>query len=260
MPAVHEARRRGRDPDLLRENRGSVAGGKGVIELYQFPRAFGLPNPSPFCMKVETWLRLAGLPYEVKDADPRKAPLGKLPYIRDGEKVVADSTAILDYLAGRYGADLDAGLSDAERAQAHAHVRMLEEHTYFALVYSRWVDERTWPQVRAAFFGFMPPVLNKLVPAMVQKQLRRDLRGHGLGRHDAPEIYARAGKDFDAVAAFLGSKLFFMGDRPTRADATVYAFVGNAWESTLKGPMAELVGRHRNLVDYCARMKQKCFA
>ena len=50
-----------------------------MIELYQFPRAFGLPNPIPFCMKVETYLKLTGLPYEVKDTDPRKAPLGKLP-------------------------------------------------------------------------------------------------------------------------------------------------------------------------------------
>jgi len=35
-----------------------------MIKLYQFHPAWGLPNPSPFCMKVETYLRMAGLPYE----------------------------------------------------------------------------------------------------------------------------------------------------------------------------------------------------
>ena len=35
-----------------------------MIKLYQFKRTFGLPNMSPFCMKVETWLRMAGLEYE----------------------------------------------------------------------------------------------------------------------------------------------------------------------------------------------------
>jgi hypothetical protein len=28
-----------------------------MIRLHQYPPMFGLPNPSPFCMKLETWLR-----------------------------------------------------------------------------------------------------------------------------------------------------------------------------------------------------------
>jgi hypothetical protein len=27
------------------------------IKLFQFPRMFGIPNVSPFCCKLETWLR-----------------------------------------------------------------------------------------------------------------------------------------------------------------------------------------------------------
>jgi hypothetical protein len=26
------------------------------IKLFQFPRMFGIPNLSPFCCKLETWL------------------------------------------------------------------------------------------------------------------------------------------------------------------------------------------------------------
>jgi hypothetical protein len=29
------------------------------IKLFQFPRLFGIPNISPFCCKLETWLRIA---------------------------------------------------------------------------------------------------------------------------------------------------------------------------------------------------------
>jgi hypothetical protein len=60
-----------------------------MITLYQFEPAFGLPNASPFCLKLETWLRMAGLPYEA----PRmtlsamgRSPKGKLPYIVDEGK------------------------------------------------------------------------------------------------------------------------------------------------------------------------------
>ena len=52
--------------------------------LFQLPRMFGIPNVSPFCWKLETWLRSRRFPYEVVDApDPRKAPKGKLPFIED---------------------------------------------------------------------------------------------------------------------------------------------------------------------------------
>ncbi len=31
-----------------------------MITLFQFPAAFNVPNASPYCLKLETWLRLAG--------------------------------------------------------------------------------------------------------------------------------------------------------------------------------------------------------
>lgn len=35
-----------------------------MIKLHQFPPVFG-GKISPFTLKLETWLRVAGLPYEV---------------------------------------------------------------------------------------------------------------------------------------------------------------------------------------------------
>ncbi|MGC1306267.1 MAG: hypothetical protein WA885_03485 [Phormidesmis sp.] len=63
-----------------------------MIALYQFAPALGVRCPSPLCLKLETYLRMAGLPYQVAaNANLLKAPKKKLPYITDNGRVVADS-------------------------------------------------------------------------------------------------------------------------------------------------------------------------
>jgi glutathione S-transferase len=65
-------------------------------------------GPSPFVRKVRVALAEKGLSYEhdpmvpfgVSDAYKRMHPLGKIPTLRDGERVVPDSSAILVYLEG----------------------------------------------------------------------------------------------------------------------------------------------------------------
>ena len=53
-----------------------------MIKLYSFPPLDGLPSASPFCVKVEAYLRMAGIPYEIrKMIDPRCLPSSPLGHI-----------------------------------------------------------------------------------------------------------------------------------------------------------------------------------
>src|ERR1043166_6906129 len=196
--AVLPPRRRRHDPHVLRGPGGGVAA--RMIRLYQFPTAYGIENLSPFCMKVEVWLKLAGLDYEIKwTFNPGKGPKGKLPFIKDGNKIVADSQDIIAHLSRAYGIDLDANLDADQRATAHAFRRMLEESTYWALVHFRWIDPATWPKTREGLFGSLPPGVRSLVPRLAQRKIARDLHGQGTSRHPPGEILARATHHLSAI-------------------------------------------------------------
>ncbi len=232
-----------------------------MIKLYQFPPAFGLPNASPFCLKLETYLRMVGLPYEtVPMMDPRKAPKGKVPYIEDGAATVADTSFIIAYLKEKYGDKLAAGLGPEQQAISLAMQRLIEEHLYWANVYSRFIDEANWPISNKAFFSTFPVPLRFIVPAVFRGQIRKQLAGHGLGRHSRDEVYRLGCDDLSALSAFLGTKPYFMGERPSELDASAYGLLAQV----LWTPTAPVLKAHAeklpNLGQFCERMKKTFYA
>src|SRR5262249_2796665 len=89
-------------------------------KVFQFPLMFDIPNLSPFCCKLESWLRIARVPYEVVDTpDPRKGPRRKLPFIEDGGTRIPDTSLIIRHLVKTRGVDPDARLTASQRTIAH---------------------------------------------------------------------------------------------------------------------------------------------
>ena len=231
-----------------------------MIKLFQFASAFNLPNPSPFCMKAEILLKMAGTAYAtVVVGDPRKGPKGKLPAIEDEGALIGDSELIRWHLERKYGIDFDRGLDARARAAAHAFARMLEERTYWVGVYNRWIDPRHWPAVRSAFFDGMPPVIRSLVPLLAQRKVRGYLRAQGIGRHTEDEIYALGVADIRAIAAWLADRPCFMGAEPSAVDATVYPFMAGVIVPPFASPLRTEALEHANLVAYVERMRQRYF-
>lgn len=232
-----------------------------MIRVHQFAPAFGLPNASPFCMKLENYLRMAGLPYElVNDGNVIKAPLGKLPYIEDGGRVVADTQFIIEHLKASYGDPLDATMSARDRALATAFQRLLEEDLYWAVVHTRWIDDAGWAKTRAAFFGALPLPLRWILPPLARRGLRAQMRGHGMGLHRAAEIHEIGGRDIDAMADFLADKPFMLGEQPRSLDASAYAFLANLLWAPVDSPIRERARSRPNLEAYCQRMKARYYA
>lgn len=231
-----------------------------MIRLHQFARAFGLPNPSPFCIKVETYLRLTDLPYEIVIlGDPSKAPKGKGPFIEDEGRVIADSHFILRHLKAKHGDPLGKGLTAAERASHHAIQRMCDAHLYFTLVPIRWLDPANALKVREEVLGFLPALVRPLVMRIAQRKVHKMLRAQGTGRHSPDEINQLAGEDIDALATLLADKPYFGGETPREIDCVTWSFIVSLVDAPLPHPIRDAARRHSSLVAYSARMWARAF-
>lgn len=231
-----------------------------MIELHQFSPYWGLPNASPFCMKLETYLRMANLPHQIVYEDQLdKAPKGKMPYIVDQGKKIGDSNLIVEYLTETYGDRTDSHLSPSDRGISLAMRRMIDENLYWCLVYSRWIDEPNWAMTRSAYFGKLPPVLKQILPGVLRKGVRKSLEHHGMGKHTADEIYAIGNRDLIALSGFLSDKQFFFGNEPTLLDAAAYAMVLNLIKDPMVSPIATQARQLDNLVAFCDRMTARFY-
>ena len=230
-----------------------------MITLYTFGPKFGLPDPSPFCMKALVLLKMAGVEFTTATADLRKAPKGKAPYMDDNGTIVPDSTFIRFHLENAYGTDFDDGLSDTERAVAWAFEKLCEDHLYWAIVRERWMADENFNAGPRQFFEAVPALLRPPVIAMVRRQVRRDLKGQGFGRHGEDEIVALASRGIDALAVFLGDKPYLMGARPSGADAIVFASIAGLLCELFDTPLRAATAKHENLVAYRDRLMSQYF-
>jgi glutathione S-transferase len=229
------------------------------ITLYATRPGFGLPEASPFVMKTEMQLQMAGLAYVRESTIPPQAPKGKVPYLVDEGEVVCDSTFIRAHLERKYGLDLDEGLDAQQRAQSWAIERMLEDHLYFAMVWFRWIVPENFAKGPAQFANQAPEHEREQLRRELQARKDADLRGQGIGRHSAGEIAALGVRSIDALAILLGDKPYLMGERLSAVDATAFGMLAAILTPFFDTPLRDAAVARPNLVAYVGRLMQRYY-
>ncbi|HTJ64874.1 MAG TPA: glutathione S-transferase family protein [Alphaproteobacteria bacterium] len=221
-----------------------------MITLYGFGPGWGLPEKSPYVTKTEVQLKMAGLAYVKELGGPDKAPKGKLPFIDDDGTVVADSTFIRAHLERSRGIDFDFGLNEAERAQAWAIERMIEDHLNWANAHSRWLIPANFDKGPAHIFDTVPEPARAGVREAARSRVTAAIYGQGFGRHSEAEIWDLASRSLAALSALLGDKPYLFGDRPCGADATAFSAIAAILTPFFSSELRRLAEGHGNLVDY----------
>ena len=229
--------------------------------LHGFGPSLGLTDPSPFVLKMHTFLRISGIEYDTHNdfGNLQKAPKGKLPFLKDKDQIIADSSFIIDYLHENHSTNLDNNLSPEQLAQAYFLRKTLEETFYWCIVYFRWIHEDSWRQIRPLFFGKMPFPLRTIVPPIARQRVKRSIEGHGLGKHSESEILTIATQHLDHCDAFLGHKNYCFGDQASSVDATLYAFLAEVILFELDTPLSLLARKYDRLTQYCERIRKNYY-
>lgn len=172
---------------------------------------------SGHCHRIELFLSLLGLPFEVVDVDLARAehkapaflalnPFGQLPVIQDGETTLADSNAILVYLEGRY-----------------APGQWLPRDPLGAARVQRWLSVAAGPLA----FG---PAAARVI--------------HLFKRPDNPaDAQARANNLFRVMEQELSAQPYLAGAQPTLADIAMYSYTVLAPEGGVSLAPYPAIGR-----------------
>lgn len=170
------------------------------IKLYRYPL-------SGYSHRVELFLSLVGLPVELIDVDlvagEQKTsaflamnPFGQVPVIQDGEVTLAESNAILVYLASKY-----------------ADEQWLPRDPVGAAKVQQWLS------VAAGLVAFGPAAARLIVVFKAP--------------FNAEEVIARANGLFTVMEKALQASAFLVGEAPTLADIANYTYIALAPEGNI---------------------------
>lgn len=225
------------------------------MELIIFPPAFNCLSGSPYSMKAELLLRMAKVDYKaVHGSNPDKGPNGKLPYLVDGDEVIADSYFIYQYIKQKFNLDLDGHLTNEQLATGLAFTRLCEDHLYWCNVYARWVDPEFNHHIEV-FFKPIPWGIRQIVTKKARKSATSAVYHHGIGRHGKEKIYQLGCDDIRAIATQLGENEYFLGDRVSSVDAIIYGVLASIIYPDMNTPMRIFAKEFENIKAYLGRIE-----
>jgi len=226
---------------------------KDVVYFFTLGDFYDRPHASPFCLKLETFLRLHKIKYQtIKGINA--GPTGKWPWIVYNDEVVTDSTFAITFLENKFG--INWNTEEVDKALGHVIHRMIEEHLYWVLVYERWVDPTIWSSVvRCEYFKTIPFLIRyPLSEWLLRPKIISSLHGTGTTRLPKEEMYKKGFDDIDSLSIILGSKPYFFGNSISRADLTIYSMLDCILAKKVNGRLGTYTRTKENLVSFVHRV------
>ncbi len=231
-----------------------------MIKLHGFGPRLGVKDASPFVLKVQAYLQMAGVEYESHAGMQsfKKSPRNMLPFIEDGDQIITDSYFIIEYLKKHY-VDLDTHLSDHQKAHAYMIQQTLDSILYETLLYTRWQGDN-WPIIKKEFFGSLPvpKFMRSIIANRSQKKIICRL-DHHTNKYPKEELLQIVDGVFRSLSVSLGGNIYMFNNQVSSVDAACYGYLAQFIMFEIKNPFSEKAQNYQNLVDYCHNIEQQFF-
>lgn len=186
---------------------------KDTVILYQFPRAYNTPSLSPFAMKLETWLRAAGIKYQ-NQFSMQRGGKGLIPFIKLNETFVDDSQRCIEYLSQIFEADLNAHLTKEERAISHLVIKLTDDSLLWSMACFRFMHNPN---------GARDNMLPLLAYWNFAYRVGNSAKAARYGLLSKQELFDNVKKDLDSLETLIGEKKFlFSNETPCEADFALF--------------------------------------
>jgi len=224
---------------------------KDKVILHGVPRGKDIPSISPYCLKLETYLRMTGIPYEFDGTDPF-GPKGKSPWMSLNGTHISDSQFIIEYLNRKLKKDLNSHLTPEQREITRSLRIMLENHFSWAFASWRWVEGISYIDQIMEW-----PLVFKLFMKLQSRRMGKSLQVQGMGRHSFLERNNLAASDLRTLSVILGKRNYFGGDQPCEEDCSIFGFLANVLYASPNSPLEKMIeNQYSNLKQYCLRMQK----
>ncbi|EGT41012.1 hypothetical protein CAEBREN_12900 [Caenorhabditis brenneri] len=232
-----------------------------VVYLYQFPRCRLLPNLSSYCMKVETWLRMSDITYEVpKCSFTLRSKEGTMPFVELNGKEYYDSSFILrDVDEAIKHVSIDDHLSAEQKATSRAFEAMTEKSMAVTAWYNRMENaEKLIDLFDPNIFGLFTAFIKVVESRFYASTLLKRISGTDIGFHSREDIMTIGIEDLKAISKYLGNKHYFHGFKPTKVDACIFSNLCQIYYAPYTSEHRDLiVGECKNLEEYIERIKNR---
>ena len=149
---------------------------KDVVYLIQIPRAGAIPSLSPYCFKLETWLRMAEIRYHnISNDFTYVSEKGQIPFIELNGRQIADSNHIITALTKIFNVELDKELTPKEWADSIAYHHLIEQGILWGNLYFRSINNNfmaTSDGIISHFTGFKKLVFKNFIMGQRRRNVR----------------------------------------------------------------------------------------
>ncbi|KAL9946015.1 hypothetical protein D7B24_007558 [Verticillium nonalfalfae] len=201
----------------------------------------GRPSFNPSCLKWQTVLKIARLPFTTTPSTNHASPSGALPFLlpppsptRSNNLPIPAGDALLNHAVSHSPAKTPPTLADDLPPRQEAYLALLHARLRPAFLHALYVNPINTPLLQALYVN--PCTSNSIVRATLQHQVRSAAEAEILASTkaayiDADALYQDAVAGFAALETLLsgtagGEGFFSGGDEAGLFDAEVFAYTG----------------------------------